>query len=95
MQSSFLLSEWPLLTQEHFLQLPYCLIVDSATLSNACSPILSDGKEKRKNWSLLSSLPFPPQNLSLRTAHHALYFKVDLRACSSAFIHSFVHSANN
>lgn len=23
-QSSFLLSEWPLLTQEHFVQLPYC-----------------------------------------------------------------------
>lgn len=94
MQSS-LLSAWPLLTQEHFVQLPCCLIVDSATLSSACSQILSDGKEKRKNWSLLSRLPSPPQNSSLRTAQHALYFKVELRACSSAFIHSFVHSANN
>lgn len=48
--SAFLLSEWPLLTQEHFVQLPYCLIVDdSATLSSACSQIMSDGKEKRKN----------------------------------------------
>lgn len=66
-QSSFLLSEWPLLTQEHFVHLRYCLIVDGATLSGTCSQSLSDGKEKRQSWSLLSRLPSSPEN-------HALYF---------------------
>lgn len=56
--SSFHSSEWPLLTQEHFVQLGYCLTADSVTLSGACSQNQSDGKEKRQNWSLLSRLLF-------------------------------------
>lgn len=76
--------------QEHFVQLGYSLIVDGATLSSACPQSLSDGKEKRQSWSLLFRLPsfspeFIPENCT-----SCVIFLEECRACSSAFLHSYI-----
>lgn len=62
------------IAREHLVQLGYSLLVRGATLSSTCSQNLNDGEDKRKIGLCHLGCPPLPWNLSLRIAHHALWY---------------------